>query len=182
MHDSVMNWVQRHIGPGEVAGKPVAEVGSRDHNGSVQEIICFLEPASYLGIDIQPGPKVNLIMDAADLPCYGSFDLVVSTECLDHCEDWKSAVRGMVTALNPGGLWLLTVRSEGFAYHRYPEDYWRFSIEDVSVIAARTGMEILVLDSDPACQGVFLKARKPSEWTPDWIDLDDVTVPEVVKD
>jgi SAM-dependent methyltransferase len=184
MHPSVMTWVHNNIARVEIKDKDVAEVGSRDNNGTVYELISAYEPATYLGIDILPGPRVNVVCDAADLPDHGSFDVVISTECLDHCEDWKSAVTGMVTALKPGGIWMLTTRSEGFPYHRHPEDYWRFNLADMGVIADRVGMQVLTLVPDPypSHPGVFIKARKPVDWTAGCIDLDDVTVAEVVKD
>lgn len=184
MHPSVMKWCTDYLTRTEVAGKTVAEVGSRDNNGTVKDLVLHYNPESYLGIDIVAGPKVDKVCDAADLPELGSFDLVISTECLDHCEDWKSAVTGMVTALNPGGILMLTTRSPGFPYHRHPEDYWRFSMGDMYVIAERLGIQVIVMFPDPypSHAGIFLKARKPAGWSADCIDLDDVTVDEVVKD
>lgn len=184
MHDSVMQFFRDYICRTEVRGKVIAEVGARDENGTVKVFISDYEPAEYLGIDIQPGPRVDKVCDAADLPECGTFDVVVSTECLDHCEDWKSAFTGMVTALKPGGILMLTTRSEGFPYHKHPDDYWRFSIADISVICARTGMKIdaLLPDPYPSHPGVFVKAVKPLGWTADCVDLDDVVVSEVVKD
>ena len=156
-----------------------------NHNGTVRDFIDSLEPGTYLGIDILPGAKVNMVLDAADLPTVGSFDMVISTECLDHCEDWKAAFIGMVTALNPGGVLMLTTRSPGFPYHRHPEDYWRFTVDDMTLIAHRAGMKVLTAVTDPTdtpnFQGVFLKAVKPDGWNVKDVDLDDVTVAEVVK-
>jgi hypothetical protein len=184
MHDSVMSWFHDNLARSEVKGKTVAEVGSRDNNGSVKDLICSYKPKSYLGIDILPGLKVDKVCDAADLPGCGCFDVVVSTECLDHCEDWKSAVTGMVTALNPDGIWMLTTRSEGFPYHPHPGDYWRFNLADIRVIAEHAGMSVVSVTPDPypSHPGVFLKARKPAGWSADCVDFDDVDVAEVIQD
>jgi SAM-dependent methyltransferase len=183
MHESVMRWFQAALDRSEVEGKDIAEVGAMDINGSVYDYISMFYPDTYLGVDIRPGRRVNMILDAADLPSAGSFDLVISTECLDHCEDWKAAMTGMVTALKPDGILMLTTRSEGFPYHPHPGDYWRFSIEDVTLIAGRSGLEVVDIVTDPQDQlpGVFLKARKPPGWKASKINLKDVTVPEVVK-
>jgi hypothetical protein len=45
------------------AGLRVIEFGSRDVNGSIRDH--FKTAGSYLGVDILPGPGVNLIRDAA---------------------------------------------------------------------------------------------------------------------
>jgi SAM-dependent methyltransferase len=184
MHETVKAWFQCVLLRDEVFEKDVAEVGARDVNGSIQNHVFSLQPGLFTGIDIQRGPRVNKICDAKDLPSCGRFDAVLCAECLDHCEDWKSAVTGMITALNPGGIWMLTTRSPGFPYHRHPEDYWRFTIQDMTVIAAALGMEVIQLihDPDPRTPGVFIKARKPADWSADCIDLTSITVAEVVKD
>ena len=183
MHESVDRWFRVALDRSEVEGKDVAEVGARDVNGSVYEFITTYYPGTYLGIDIQPGRRVNLVLDAENLPSAGSFDLVISTECLDHCEDWKAAFTGMVTALKPDGILMLTTRSEGFPYHPHPGDYWRFSVDDMQLIAEHAGLDVITVVADPQDQlpGVFLKARKPLKWEASDINFDDVTVAEVVK-
>jgi SAM-dependent methyltransferase len=95
-----------------------------------------------------------------------SADVVISTEMLEHAEDWRAAVTGMVTVLAPGGLLLLTTRSTGFPYHPHPGDFWRYSVDQMDGIAAACGLEVIQLehDPDPSQPGVFLLARKPQGW------------------
>lgn len=179
MHESVINWFRAALDRTEVEYKDVAEVGSKWINGSIYEFISLYCPGTYLGIDIEPGRGVNKILAAKDLPSAGSFDLVISTECLDHCEDWKAAITGMVTALRPGGLLMLTTRSEGFPYHPHPGDYWRFSVSDMTLIGERLGLHVLSVVNDPEIFGVFFRAQKPVKWKSSMIDLEDVNVTEV---
>src|SRR6266487_4154318 len=130
MHASVLDWVPKALTADEVTGKLVVEVGSYDVNGSARPYIESLAPASYIGIDMQPGPRVDMVMDAADIPAglgKNCADIVASFEMLEHAEDWQAAAAGMIRALVPGGLLVLTTRSEGFPYHGYPGDHWRFS-------------------------------------------------------
>src|SRR5579859_2787949 len=87
-----------HIGREEVFGKSVIEVGSYNVNGSFRDHIMYYAPASYLGVDAKPGPGVDRVCQAEQLlnsfqP--SSFDLVVSTEMLEHVQDWRLVVRNL---------------------------------------------------------------------------------------
>jgi SAM-dependent methyltransferase len=166
-HDSDLAFVREEIARHEVEGKTVVEVGAFDDNGSARPHVESLNPESYVGIDMREGPRVDVVMDAADLPTLGEFDLVISTEMLEHAEDWRAATAGMIDAVKPGGILFLTTRSPGFAYHGCPEDHWRYSVDDMRDILTGAGLDILVLKPDPAkiYPGVFAKARKPLNWT-----------------
>ncbi len=139
----------RRLPPLLAKGTRMLEVGSRNVNGSVRDI---LEPhgASYCGVDIEAGPGVDQVLDVVNLDqafAADSFEVVITTEMLEHCPDWKEALRQMVRVLKPGGLLLLTTRSPGFALHGYPHDYWRFSRGNIQNIFSSLG-EILVLQDD----------------------------------
>ena len=81
---------------------------------------------------------------------------------LEHAEDWQAALRGMIGAVAPGGVLVLTCPSAGFPYHEHPGDYWRFSVEAMRQIVTAAGLEVLVLEADPGSPGICLKARKPA--------------------
>jgi len=127
-----------------------------------------------VGTDMRPGPGVDVVCAAEHLSrTQCAYGVVISTEMLEHASDWQAAMRGMINALGPGGLLVLTTRSEGFPLHGYPDDHWRFSVEamDAIVKAARLDVERLEADPDPASPGVFVKARKPFGWS--WPDVQD---------
>jgi SAM-dependent methyltransferase len=158
---SCLEFGARALRPEEVRGRAVLEVGARDVNGSLRPRLEALGPASYLGIDVEHGPGVDVLCDAAaaaDRFGEARFDLVVGTELLEHVRDWRGAVAAMKRTLRPGGALLLTTRSRGFRYHGYPRDFWRFEPEDLRAIFA--DFEIEALERDPAAPGVFLKAQK----------------------
>jgi SAM-dependent methyltransferase len=154
----------------EVEGKDVLEVGSLNVNGSVRPLVEARQPASYMGVDVVPGPGVDKPVDVADLVAtFGadSFDVVISTEMLEHAADWQLACTQMVAVLRPGGVLVWTTRSPGFLYH-HPPDRWRYTTTGMAEILDRLGLETVVVcdDPDPASPGVFAKARKPAGWQP----------------
>lgn len=162
---SGIDFVRRHLVAAEIAGKSVLEVGARDVNGSVRPLIEAFGPARYVGADIEAGHRVDQLVDAVDLvKIFGAkaFDVVVTTEMLEHVPDWQTVISNLKQVLRPGGVLFLTTRSQGFPFHGYPHDYWRFEVEDFRAIFA--DLDIVALESDPAEPGVFLKARKPKRF------------------
>lgn len=91
----------------EFKGKSVLEVGSKYVNGSVRPFIeKYLQPKEYIGIDIEPGKFVDLVLPAEKLLehfGYESFDVVISTEVLEHVVDWRVVLYNMKGVLRRGG-------------------------------------------------------------------------------
>lgn len=165
-HTSVLTWAAFSIGPDLVTGKTVCEVGSYNVNGTVRAGIESHGPASYLGVDISEGPGVDLVANVEDLPAQfpDGFDLVVSTEMLEHVDSWKAAIKALVQLVAPGGALVVSTRSLGFPYHPYPQDTWRYSVNQMRDILTRARLQVISSEADPEQAGVFAVARKPEEW------------------
>lgn len=81
----------------------------------------------HLGIDIAPGPGVDLVMDGQSIPLPdASVDAVLCTQVMEHVRHPELVRAEMVRCLKPGGLLIVTVP---FIYneHGVPSDFWRFS-------------------------------------------------------
>jgi SAM-dependent methyltransferase len=174
-HPSCLQFGERVLHRPEVAGRQVLEVGSYDVNGSLRPLLSGWGPDRYVGVDIVPGPGVDCLCAAEQLvTTFGpdSFDLVICTEVLEHVLPWQEAIANIKAVCRPGGVILITTRSRGFMIHEFPHDCWRYELEDMQVIFG--DCELLALERDPEAAGVFVKARKPWNFTP--CDLTDYTL------
>lgn len=167
MHPSVIDFVKRVLSAEEVKGADVLEVGSCDVNGSVRPYIERLRPRRYLGVDAEPGPSVDRVVDCEKLTTEvaGLWQIVISTEMLEHVRDWQTCMEQLAEIVKPGGLLLITTRSPGFPYHPFPEDHWRFTCGDMVIIQSELNLKLLEVEDDlPQCPGVLTLARKPVNW------------------
>ena len=166
MHDSVMAFGKRTIVTADIAGKRVIEVGSMNVNGSLRPHVESFGPSCYIGVDFAPGRGVDVVCDAVDLERrFGAeaFDVVISTEMLEHAENWRAVITAMKRVLVPGGLIVLTARGPGFKRHSYPNDWHRFTLNDMRRIFVDFQIEDLRSD-DVLSPGVMLRGRKPLQW------------------
>lgn len=74
--------------------KSILEIGSLNLNGSIRQ---FFEQCQYVGVDVGPGPGVDVVSKGEDLT-YSSrlFDVVCSTECFEHAALWPEIFANMV--------------------------------------------------------------------------------------
>jgi len=164
----------------EFENKRVLEVGSKYVNGSVRPLIeHFCSPKEYVGVDVEPGKYVDLILPAEKLVEYfgpESFDIVIATELLEHVQNWRLAVSNLKDVLKHGGYIYITTRSRGFPFHAYPYDFWRYEIEDMRKIFG--DFDIIRLTKDHEAPGVCLKAKKPENYVP--TDLSDIALYSII--
>lgn len=127
-----MQWVGERVKERGLADLSVLEVGSQDVNGSVRPFF----HKEYIGVDIVEGRGVDICAPAHSLPFDDeTFDVVVTTEMLEHDHRFWDSMPEMARVLKPGGTFLLTTRGIGFKYHGSPEhgfaDYWRFTQDSI---------------------------------------------------
>ncbi len=132
----------KKIHPQYFENKNVLEVGSQDINGSVRK---HFKNCDYLGIDLGEASGVDLVVSIIDFSRENEYDVVISSEMLEHCKEWDLALLQMYKNTKPGGMFILTCagpnRQEHGTSNHTPQDsaftldhYRNISIEDFSSI------------------------------------------------
>jgi SAM-dependent methyltransferase len=163
MHGSVREWVTEKTRQYNFTGQRVLEIGSMNINGTVRPL--FPDVKSYTGIDFRPGSGVDIVMNAHRLRFpVESFDMVISTETLEHDDEFWVSVKEMGRVLKKGGILILTARGNGFMPHNFPYDYWRFMPGSFEKLLNMADCEVLEIREDwqPGHPGVFGLGRKVS--------------------
>lgn len=145
MREEIMTWGRRILTDEMLDGAWVLDAGSYDWNGGFRTLIedrC----ERYIGIDMQQGPGVDCVMlaESAGVVWPATFDVVITTEMLEHAERWRTALASLITATCEGGYLVLSTCAPGFVLHGYPDDHWRFTPE---IIADAIGPWADVLDA-----------------------------------
>lgn len=110
MHQEIIDFVssvrKRH--PDYFVANKVLEVGSLDLNGSVRQ---FFDSCAYTGLDIGEGKGVDLVCPIHEYKNPNAFDVVISTEMLEHDIHWQESLIQMYENLRSGGLLIITCAS-----------------------------------------------------------------------
>lgn len=120
MHYEAMKWVQDSFNEWFFASEKnkldVLEFGSLNINGSVKPIF---EPYAntYFGIDMQEGPGVDMIADAASFDSEILYDVIVCAEVFEHTPAWKEIVNNAHRLLKVGGVFIATMAGVGRTAH-----------------------------------------------------------------
>jgi SAM-dependent methyltransferase len=88
----------------------------------------FVQVASdYVGVDVVENPAAELLGPVEALPVEdASFDVVLCTQVLEHCDDPDQAVRELRRVTRPGGRVLASTHGVQ-VYHPSPHDHWRWT-------------------------------------------------------
>jgi len=133
-------FVKRHAS--ELAG-PYLEVGAKDYGNTQDLRSVFHGQGEYVGVDIEPGPGVDVVADftrpfaEVDSRLGGQrFGTIFCLSVMEHCAQPLAMAENLTRLLLPGGKICI---SAPFAYqfHAYPSDYWRFTHEGVKLLFPR---------------------------------------------
>ena len=159
---SCIEFGEQNLPEYEVEDAIILEVGSYNVNGSLRALAKERRCRLYIGIDIEAGQGVDIICKAENLLSrfgYNIFDIVICTEMMEHIEDWQRVISNLKGVLKKKGLLILTTRSKGFVIHGYPNDYWRYEVEDMEKIFS--DFSAVRIEKDEFEPGVLVKAIKP---------------------
>lgn len=161
MTPSVMAFGYKHLTRQRVHDACILELGSADVNGSLRCIAETHGPAEYVGVDQADVKGVDVVGDLEDIDSMvpqAHFDGIICTEAFEHIRQWWEVVERMRLCLKPNGWLLLTARSPGYPLHCYPEDHWRYTVEDIQVIFGswyKDIWEYAWIGEDPVKPGVM---------------------------
>ncbi len=137
----------------KLPGGTVLEIGSRARS-AITRRAAVPRHLDYVGVDILPGPNVDVVGDVHDLRgrfAAGQFAAAFSFSVFEHLAmPWKVALE-LNRLLAPGGL-VFTQTHQTWPMHEQPWDFWRFSDQAWhSLFNAATGFEVVTAASgEPA--------------------------------
>ena len=87
----------------------------------------FADASAYVGVDVVENPAAELLGAVEAIPVEdASFDVVLCTQVLEHCDEPAQAVRELRRVTAPGGRVLASTHGTQ-VYHPSPQDYWRWT-------------------------------------------------------
>ncbi|HNS27389.1 MAG TPA: methyltransferase domain-containing protein [Steroidobacteraceae bacterium] len=145
----VRAWIEKHAAG---LGDDVLEVGSRMHTPDAWWVVNRdLARGQWTGIDMQPGPNVDVVADLHDPPdeWIGRFSGVVLSEVLEHVRNpWTALVR-LRALMQPGALLIVTVPF-CFPRHAFPDDFYRFTESGLRAVLEVSGYkDVATANSGP---------------------------------
>lgn len=144
MHSAVKKFIKqvRKRNTQFFIAKKVLEVGSLNINGSPRKYFWF---CNYWGLDLGDGKGVDMVCPIRSFKQPLAYDVVISTEMLEHDKSYKESLRQMYENLKHGGLFILTCAAPNREEHGtsrqksadspFTNDWYRnISIEDFSEV------------------------------------------------
>lgn len=126
-------------------GEDVLEIGTRyeSHNQKRWRCNRDLAAGKWLGVDMQAGLGVDMVLDVYDLATVFSdrFTSVVCSEVLEHLEWPREAMRQMFHVIRPGGQIVLTAPFS-FPVHAYPDDFFRYTPSGIQSLLVEAGFKV----------------------------------------
>lgn len=146
--------------------RSVVELGARDVNGSVRSL--FVDAVTYTGIDLFPGPGVDVVADAALWQPRAPVDTVVSASMLEHTPDGERIIANAYRMLVPGGVLILHANCDPWPPHssidggavRAGEYYGNVDPYALRRWLEASGFRTIVLATDPKGD-VYVTAWRP---------------------
>lgn len=163
MHANSMILMNEFIEKYDLQKATVVDIGSYDINGNYRG---FFPEGKYIGVDIQSGPNVDVLMGSEEWNKIENVDAVISGQTIEHVADIPELMAAIYTVLKPGGLLCIIAPSVGPS-HLYPIWVGLFSEERMSEVVTAAGFEILtctVSDVGPL-NDTCCVARKPQSIT-----------------
>ena len=118
---------------------PILEIGSKDY-GNTPDYRSIFSGKQYVGVDLEEGKGVDAVIDvSSDYETMISkleirkFNTIICFSVLEHCRDLYKICQNIQRLLDDGGQLFVSVPFS-WEYHKFPEDYWRFTPAGIKVL------------------------------------------------
>lgn len=133
----------------------------------------FCNVDEYVGVDIYPGPKVDIVIDETSQWPFddSTFDAVWCTQVFEHVKDLDHILDEIYRVLKPQGILMITVP---FLYneHGSPYDFRRFTIYGLKQLLEKYEMiELKKQGGIGSVLGILIV-----NWLNEWISLYKITL------
>lgn len=138
----ILRFVREQAMPLMKPGMKVLDAGSgREHEQHLRKEL-QATGATLHTCDFCEGPGVDFVADVSDLPFEdGSYDIVLSTQVLEHVKDPQKVVQEMARVLKPGGhLFLTTPQSSPL--HNLPWNFFNFTNLGLRLLFENAGLKV----------------------------------------
>lgn len=99
--------------------------------------------AVWRGLDAKSGDDVHIVADLHDLSQVNErFDAILCPYVLEHVRKPWIVAEQLLAICNSGAI-LFAQTHQSFPVHKYPEDYWRFTIEALAIIFRDAGWDVI---------------------------------------
>lgn len=169
MHEAAFQAVERFsrtVNLSGVKGRGL-DLGGRDVNGTVHGLFPDIE---WTVLDRVEHPSVDIVADVTKWwPERAAWDLVVSTETIEHVEQWQKIIKAAHRALVPGGYLIVTGGSTGRGPHSctgvvpVPEGEWYGNVppQNLYAVAEMAGFPCPYVEYNPDPHfDVYMLAQK----------------------
>lgn len=142
MHASAYVDAKRFAAKYVKAPAKILDVGSMNINGCLRPLF---PGCHYIGADLARGKNVDLVLSSPyrwpEIEDY-SFDVVVSSQVLEHVPKPWEWIKEITRVVRPGGLVYLCSPNT-MPYHAYPVDCWRVWPDGMRALMQDAGLSVV---------------------------------------
>lgn len=158
MHQNNRRWLTELSleRPGWFDGTRVLEIGAAGADPFIRDLFTTDD---YTGIDIVPGPNVDLVADAKFHKHDLSYDVIMCFSVLEHDPGWETIMENAYDLMHPGSMMIGCHGAEGNLHHG-PEPWAIVSARNF--LFAVTDIGFVVIESffeeeryGPDCAGAY---------------------------
>jgi hypothetical protein len=121
---------------------PILEVENKDY-GNTQQLRSLFPSFKYIGVDLEKGKGVNLVLDLTKRFDFINkklgkikFKTIICLSVLEHCKNPFLLANNCTKLLTPKGHLFINAPFS-WRIHAYPDDYWRFTPSGIKLLFSK---------------------------------------------